>query len=77
LFDASTFVESRHGGTIIPGTDAWQAFHDLPSAVEAAKKMSVNNPKAQIIILESKCIIEPRKIEFAEKMYNSAGELIV
>lgn len=53
------------------------AYVDLEAAKETARKMAVGNPKAKIVILSSELVIEPRRIEFSEKHFNSNGELIV
>lgn len=57
--------------------DECVAYMDLESAKEAGRKMVVGNPKAKVVILVSEMVIEPRRIEFSEKHFNSNGELIV
>lgn len=52
-------------------------FFDIEQARTVAKDMAIKDPKGKVVIFEAMYVIEPRKVEFAEKSYNSSGELIV
>jgi hypothetical protein len=75
LFDEQTHVASG-GKTTIFCTEAFYAFSDMEKAREEAKRLSLKNPQGKVVILESIVVIEARRVEFAEKMYNEHGELI-
>ncbi len=61
---------------IFPGITEFKGHFTVEIAEEAAKDLSLKFPKAKVIILESVFTIEPRKIEFVRKNYNSNGELV-
>jgi hypothetical protein len=77
MFDEHTHaVDNRGRVRIIPGVEALETHATIEEAIEAAKHMSLKNPKGKVLIFEGIRIIEPRKVEFAEKSFNSAGELL-
>jgi hypothetical protein len=77
LFNKETTVAKDEHTLFLPGDGSWKGYYTLEDAREAAKKMAMSDPKGKVVILESAVVVEPRRIEFAEKTYNAAGELIV
>ena len=78
LVDADNFVAQQGGGLFVPiATAEYKAFHDREKAMAFSKDLAVRHPQAKVMIFKAVGIIEPRKIEFAEKQYNDSGELIV
>lgn len=61
----------------VPGSDPWKAFEDLDDAREHAKKLSLSDPKSKVVIMTSYCVVEPRRVDFSEKLFNDQGELLV
>lgn len=77
LFDADTAVEKAFGAILFAEGQNLTAFYNLEEAKEAGRKLALSSPKGKVLILETTMIIEPRRVEFAEKVYNSSGELVI
>lgn len=76
LFDEDSAVFKDFGAILFGVEDQnLNAFFDFESAKEAARKLSLKNPKGKVVIFEANMVIEPRKVEFAEKVFTSSGEL--
>lgn len=75
VFDKDTVVEVS-GGAKIVFEDAAMAYHDPEAAKEAGRKLALRSSKTKVVLFEACMVIEPRKVEFAEKEYNKSGELI-
>ena len=74
LFSKSTVVELGASTKIlIPEMDG---FFSKEEAIMAAQKLALTDPKAKVVIFEATMVIEPRRIEFAEKTFTSDGELL-
>lgn len=77
MFTDETYVLRGNGGQYVPGCDPLTTFGTMDEAKEAAKHLSLAHPKGKVVIFEAVMVIEPRKVEFSEKVYNGSGELIV
>lgn len=77
MFNPDTYVARGNGGQYVPGCDPLSMYGTMDEAKEAAKHLSLAHPKGKVIIFEAVMMVEPRKVEFSEKVYNSSGELIV
>lgn len=76
MLDEHTYLENRNGFWVLPGSESWPAFSDMEKARAHAKDLSLKNPKGTVVVFEAMAVISPRKVEFAEKTYNTNGELI-
>lgn len=55
--------------------DGLIGYVSMDAAVEAAKLLSLKNPKGKVVILASARVVEPRRIDFVEKVFTDSGEL--
>ena len=77
MFNKETSVSKNWGTLIIPNTENFKAFHSKKEAIEAAKDLGMQDPKGKVVIFQAVSVIEPRSIEFSEKEFSEAGELLV
>lgn len=77
LVNKGTVQETKEGPMLCHDMDPYKMYYDEAEAREAAKELVLRDPKAKVVVFEAKFVIEPRKIEFAEKTYTPEGELIV
>lgn len=77
MFADDTHIRRDGVEQYIPGCDPLTMYGTLDEAKEAAKHLSLAHPKGKVVIFEAVMVVEPRKVEFSEKVYNSSGELIV
>lgn len=75
-FEEGNYIEKNGVFSIFCG-DALKGFVDLDKAKDEARKLSLKNPSAKIVICESVVVIEPHRLEFTEKKFNERGELII
>lgn len=64
-------------GTNFYFADGLKGYYKVEQALEAAKALVLKAPNAKVVIMESYSVIEPRRIDFAEKRFNGSGELVV
>ena len=77
LYNSETFVSNQTGGSFMPGSEVYKAFTDKGKAREFAKTLAMGNVNGKVILFEAVMVVEPRRVEFAEKSYNEGGELVV
>jgi hypothetical protein len=77
IFSKNSHKADANGCRIFPGSDAFYGYFSEEKALEKAKEMSMGEPSGKVIVFEATVVVEPRKIEFAEKKYNSNGELLI
>ena len=77
LFDKENFVQQNGIYTLFPPSEGIKGYPDMEQALEAGRQLALRSPKSKVVIFESVMVVEPRKIEFSEKVYNDAGELVI
>lgn len=75
LFDKDTSVTGGEGVKLV-FPDMTMAYFDPERAKEEAQRLALRSSKGFVIIFEARTVVEPRKVEFAEKTYNASGELV-
>lgn len=77
LCNEETFLSNNVGGNFMPGSEVYKAFTDKGKARDFAKDLAMRNVGGKVILFEAIMVVEPRRVEFAEKAYNEGGELVV
>ena len=77
LCNNETYVGNNAGGSFMPGAEVYKAFTDKGKARDHAKDLAMQNVGGKVILFEAVMVVEPRRVEFAEKAYNEGGELVV
>lgn len=77
LCDRDSFLADNAGGSFFGGVEPYKAFYDKEKARVFAKELATSHPNSKVVLFEAHGMVEPRRIEFAEKFYNGEGELVV
>ena len=77
LCSKETFVADAKGGKFFGSPEPFQAYNTQEKAEEAAKALAMAHPHEKVVIFAAISMVQPSRIEFVQKEYNSAGELIV
>lgn len=77
LSSPDTIVSKNDGTMQLFFPDGLKAYPTYEQALGGAQDLAIQNPKAKVYIAETISVVEARKVEFAEKKFNSAGELMI